>query len=495
MDFKEALQELGVEADPGGDTVRRAYLRQLKTRRPETDPEGFARLRQAYETVLAAREGREGPRIQAEPLTQPEAGASEASGPVSLSPQCVFERFLAEFRALPPDAPPEAPVEVARRAVEALPDREEARHWLVEALLAADRLPEALGAYRDAYRQGFTAFLVELAQRFPRELEDAEFALLAESGAPHGFFWILTEQLLHQGDGARAAKCALAAFERMGANPQEPPPPPGWFLQVQLRLHLQAQPGPAREVGRRYADWIQGEGLQDAFKSGESARLWPLLAQLHALPDAFDPALRSEMARALLSGEVDPARDAFQALRERAPEEASKAAGLVRAHAPDLEMLLVSPRVLAPGAPPLTALTVFWNRVRSPLGRGVSSGVFILLLLVFRGLIIHGGRESRRTERERPVVVDARRLATRLCSQLELPDKEPLCGTLQQLVVWGAEGSCSEVLRERVEVERRLEAEVVALGEGNDLSRAAQRQRLKSHRDEFQRALLHLCPE
>lgn len=494
MDFEESLRELGVDADPGDDTVRRAYLRRLKTRKPETDPEGFARLRQAYETVLAAREGREGPRTQAEPLAPPpQASPPEAAGPVSLLPQGVFDRFRAEFRALPPDAPLEVPVEVARRAVEAMPDRVEPRHWLVEALLAADRFPEALVVYRDAYRQGFTVFLFELAQRFPRELEDAELALLTESGAPHGFFWSLTVPLLQQGDGARAAKCALAALERMGANPQEPPPPPDWFLQIQLLLHRQSQPGPAREVGRRYEDWVRSEGLQDAFQSGEHAQLWPLLAQLHALPDAFDPALRSGMAQALLSGELDPTREAFQALQDRAPEEASQAISLVRAHAPDLKDLLVSPRMRTPGLPSPTVLTVLRNAAWSPQGRGFTSGAFIILFFLLKSLFLPSGRESSGTER--PVVVEARRLATRLCSHLGPQDKHQLCGTLQQLVVWGAEGRCSKVRGEQVAVERQLEAQVAALGAGADLVQEAQRQRLKSAREEFRRALLNVCPE
>ncbi|RKG91940.1 hypothetical protein [Corallococcus terminator] len=493
MDFEEALQELGVDADPGGDTVRRAYLRRLKTRKPETDPEGFARLRQAYETVLAAREGREGPRTEAESLAPaPEAGAPEATGPVSTLRQDVFDRFRAEFRALPPDAPPEAPVEVARRAVEALPDMAEARQWLVEALLAADRIPDALVVYRDAYRQGFTGFLVELAQRFPRALEDTELVLLAESGAPHGFFWGLTEQLLQQGDGARAAKCALAAFERMGTNPQEPPPPPGWFLQVQLLLYIQSQPESAREVGRRYAAWVRGEGLQDAFKSDETARIWPLLAQLHVLPDAFDPALRAGMAQALLDGDLDPAREAFQALRERSPQEASEAAGQVRAQAPDLEQLLVSPLLTVPEPVPSTSvLTVLQNAARSPQGRGVMSGAFILLFFLFKACFLPATREPRGTER--PVVVEARRMATVLCSQLELQDKQRLCGSLQQLVVWGAGGRCSRVRREQAEVERQLEAQVAALGADAGPMQEVQQQRLKATREEFRRALLNVC--
>src|SRR5262249_8129554 len=47
----EALAELGIDRSAGTEGARRAYLRLLKTRKPETDPEGFMRLREAYQLV------------------------------------------------------------------------------------------------------------------------------------------------------------------------------------------------------------------------------------------------------------------------------------------------------------------------------------------------------------------------------------------------------------------------------------------------------------
>jgi hypothetical protein len=47
----EALYELGVQRGAGAEAARRAYLRLLKVRKPEADPEGFRRLREAYEIV------------------------------------------------------------------------------------------------------------------------------------------------------------------------------------------------------------------------------------------------------------------------------------------------------------------------------------------------------------------------------------------------------------------------------------------------------------
>ena len=56
MNLKAAYELLGLA--PGCDQrqARRAYLRLLRTHKPERDPEGFMRLRQAYEQVKAAAE-------------------------------------------------------------------------------------------------------------------------------------------------------------------------------------------------------------------------------------------------------------------------------------------------------------------------------------------------------------------------------------------------------------------------------------------------------
>lgn len=52
--YDEALSELGLEQVVEPDVVRRAYLRTIKTRKPETDPEGFRRARDAYELLREA---------------------------------------------------------------------------------------------------------------------------------------------------------------------------------------------------------------------------------------------------------------------------------------------------------------------------------------------------------------------------------------------------------------------------------------------------------
>ncbi len=56
MTVQEALETLGITAEATADEVRRAYLRLLKQHKPEVDPEGFRRLREAYELAKEALE-------------------------------------------------------------------------------------------------------------------------------------------------------------------------------------------------------------------------------------------------------------------------------------------------------------------------------------------------------------------------------------------------------------------------------------------------------
>lgn len=52
MTLEEALKELGLERIDRAEEVRAAYLRLLRHRKPEQNPEGFRRLREAYEFAV-----------------------------------------------------------------------------------------------------------------------------------------------------------------------------------------------------------------------------------------------------------------------------------------------------------------------------------------------------------------------------------------------------------------------------------------------------------
>ncbi len=90
MTLDEAFELLGVGRDSEPDDRRRAYLRLLKKHKPETDPEGFRRLREAYELAAHA------PQLFVEALP-------ETNGP----PIPMLERLV-----VPPPKSPKAPSEL-----------------------------------------------------------------------------------------------------------------------------------------------------------------------------------------------------------------------------------------------------------------------------------------------------------------------------------------------------------------------------------------------
>lgn len=91
VDSDEAFSVLGVEAPTSAEAIRRAYLRLVRKHSPERDPEGFQRVREAYDLL------RDAPWLWGEPL--------EATSPIST----------------PIPAPP-APSTPTERATEEIPE-------------------------------------------------------------------------------------------------------------------------------------------------------------------------------------------------------------------------------------------------------------------------------------------------------------------------------------------------------------------------------------
>ena len=126
MELKEALVELGLDPADRHDeaTVRRAYLKGVKVRKPETDPEGFRRLREAYELLrvfgpaLARHATPDVPAVEvrSESPSPPDLPPPPADGP-SVDP---LTPYLDRLDALPAQ-PWLDRLAVAREAFRALP--------------------------------------------------------------------------------------------------------------------------------------------------------------------------------------------------------------------------------------------------------------------------------------------------------------------------------------------------------------------------------------
>ena len=67
MDKKLAFQILGIAETKDGEPIRSSYLALLKDTNPEDDPEGFKRLREAYEEALRSAAERDEEQAEEEP--------------------------------------------------------------------------------------------------------------------------------------------------------------------------------------------------------------------------------------------------------------------------------------------------------------------------------------------------------------------------------------------------------------------------------------------
>lgn len=206
MTFDEALHELAIDATTSPEEARRAYLRLLRNRKPDVDPEGFRRLREAYEIVRAGPLGtlleeaasvRDAPAANA---TGDRAGGGvETARPFDAAAllTLVEERKVSEaartLSAAFEDgaqsfASREALVPLALDVIlmlegEAAGDRSRALRWSLHAYLSETE--SEASAIRGAYvaKWAVVRELDELPREFPQELRSA-FARAALAGEP-----------------------------------------------------------------------------------------------------------------------------------------------------------------------------------------------------------------------------------------------------------------------------------------------------------------------
>ncbi len=146
MTLEEARALLAVDRAAPKDTVRRAYLRLLKKHKPERDPDGFERLRRAYELAVDfAPEGDPAPR--AAPKGEPPVIAVREHRGVELPPPDPVPAGGGESAPPPKAREPSAwdHVRAALRAVH-LGKFVEAEEGAVAGALAAGRSGEEIAS-------------------------------------------------------------------------------------------------------------------------------------------------------------------------------------------------------------------------------------------------------------------------------------------------------------------------------------------------------------
>jgi hypothetical protein len=493
MTLEEARGELGVAAEAAPEVVRRAYLRLLKTRKPEVDPQGFARLREAYDFLKAAQEGSEAPRTQAAPEV-PTASPAPADPSAPQTPDQRLEAFRLRFRALPADAPAELPIQVAREAVEALPEVAEARHWLIRALLVAERRDEAIQAFRDAFRQGHPEFLPGFAQSFPEHLTEAELELLGAMVQP-SFLWEMANHLSKIFKWTQMGRVLRVAFEALQRHPETPPPQPAWFLSMMLLLHENAHPQEARELQGRYAAWVKAQGLEEVFQKENVAWAWPLILELSALGDACPPEVRAAMARAVLSNELNDAQKRLRDYQSREPARAAEALALLQAQCPQFYKALGSSTPLAPV-----------TRAKSPkpatyVNGAVSISALIFLLLRILFWVFSGGARSSSVPEQPPpepvpeslIVRETRAFTTALCQELPASNRVLRCSRMERLLDALGAGDCVYIESNYARIMSEMTREMDSVPTPTEF-REPRAERIQRARASLEATLRKVCP-
>lgn len=329
----EAWTELGVEPGADAETVRRAYLRLIKTRKPEADPVGFQRARAAFEVARADGEieslaaesvRRHGPAFSgspggtgapggpgAAPAPAPASAAGAAAGGGDARDDIVFEGFRSAWQSISPRADQRQRLEIAREAVAVLPHDPRA-HWLLVSTLSHLGPETALAdALRAGWRAGFPEFLEALLVRLPtkatREEIDAGFASkepavrLAAAVAAAGW------------DAARGAAlvvelCRAATEAPLDARDDGVRELPMLrLLDVILALHAAGALDAAAEAQAALRGCLHDSGLELALAQGPLGGVWTLAEEIGGLPREFPRPLRTAFAFATRTGDLTSA--------------------------------------------------------------------------------------------------------------------------------------------------------------------------------------------
>ncbi|MBI5490003.1 MAG: J domain-containing protein [Deltaproteobacteria bacterium] len=341
MTRDEAAKELGLGPTAGPAEVREAYLHLLKARNPETDPDGFQRLRSAYELLRA----------------RPSAAVALRLLPIVVPPDPTIRETASAAPAprmrpimMPAgDTRPPA-IQPATESAKAAADREQ----------VLIRSPESLPieAIEEAERSAGAVLLSAVA------------AGLAERG---------NVRL-----GIRVARRSLEVASRPGGEP----PVFENLLRVLLWGHQRGAVEESIALCRRLAAFAD-ERLDDARTTPLELRArWVLVQELSAVPPWFPLRLRAIITGAVRENDLARAKDELRVYVRMQGEFADEALVTLGEAAPNLhrmvkELLATPPPAPTPPVPPPSAKSGKWGEwALMAFSRAYLGLMFVALFIV-----------------------------------------------------------------------------------------------------------------
>lgn len=414
VNLSEAYERLGVEPGTDPKTARRAYLKLIKVHKPETDPETFKQIREAYEAIKSA------PQWEIEALARgpapepaPPPGAPEApdvGGPAPGwgNPQPAASSWSKPKRSwkeqvklshegklfddpkpAPDAAPKPAPrpppaelpplglgpftmkdfydrgrhatdaqrVQIGREAVQHLPDDPEA-HWMLhEALIVASRISEAAAALRAAHQRGLPGFLEPLLRQHPEELGAADLIEARQQAGVTLEALTVANAFLSRGDGAGAAEAIRQGLEQARQGNEDKAPSIHMALDFVLRLVRGGHVAPGRAAFLAMQRWLTDTGREVELGGSQAGATYALTKELLALPDDFPADVTVMVARAILDGDPSYAHGELVGWLRNHPDAVRKVEEQLTVYAPSLHNALryaiQDARAPAPNAPPV----------------------------------------------------------------------------------------------------------------------------------------------
>ena len=265
-----------LEVQRGADqrSVRAAYVRAIKAHSPERDPEGFKRVRAAYELLRAGTVLSIG---AVAPMQMADAAMASSSVHVITGPSLppVASDPLQAFRERVWSSDDPAVREAAAGEAVARFGSADAYWLLLEALEESGDDGAMVAAARRALAEGHgAAFVSFLARRFPTALTEAELDTWRSSmhAALDDTWTELAKAYLERGRADEAASLITRALERARRDPLAPRASKWWV--TTLVLSLVERGATAQAVAAFHLPRPCTQRTREAANSAFRARRW-----------------------------------------------------------------------------------------------------------------------------------------------------------------------------------------------------------------------------